>query len=281
MQPHRLPIGGDVIFHGGWPRSASRSPTFPTPTTATIRSTRWSPRSAMPVHAGAAIVCFPECYVPGYRTATRKVRAAGCGVSRARVGRDREGGRPRASIAVILGTERVIDRGVLLTALVINADGTIAGFQDKGQLDPSEEGPYVMRRRPSRVPGRTDDVRRLDLPRGLAVPGDRSLARQARRAGRVSTRTFTKPSRAAIGRRPSRIPANTFHEKAALCRAAENTCFFAMVNYASDGSPTTSAIVRPDGTCSPISRTARPGLLIADLDLDEATRLLAMRCKEY
>lgn len=25
-------------------------------------------------------------------------------------------------------------------------------------------------------------------------------------------------------------PANTFHEKAALCRAAENTCFFATVN---------------------------------------------------
>ena len=43
-------------------------------------------------------------------------------------------------------------------------------------------------------------------------------------------------------------PANTFHEKAALCRAAENTCFFATVNYASEGSPTTSAVVRPDGT---------------------------------
>jgi hypothetical protein len=27
-------------------------------------------------------------------------------------------------------------------------------------------------------------------------------------------------------------PANTFHEKAILCRAAENTCYFASVNYA-------------------------------------------------
>jgi hypothetical protein len=43
-------------------------------------------------------------------------------------------------------------------------------------------------------------------------------------------------------------PANTFHEKAALCRAAENSCYFATVNYASAGSPTTSAVVRPDGT---------------------------------
>ena len=36
-------------------------------------------------------------------------------------------------------------------------------------------------------------------------------------------------------------PANTFHEKAALCRAAENTCYFATVNCASAGSPTTTA----------------------------------------
>lgn len=33
-----------------------------------------------------------------------------------------------------------------------------------------------------------------------------------------------------------------------LCRAAENTCYFACVNYATAKPPTTSAIVRPDGT---------------------------------
>jgi hypothetical protein len=44
-----------------------------------------------------------------------------------------------AGIAVILGTERVLEAGLLIGALVINADGTIAGFQDKGQIDPSEE----------------------------------------------------------------------------------------------------------------------------------------------
>ena len=50
--------------------------------------------------------------------------------------------------------------------------------------------------------------------------------------------------------RPKRFadPMNTFHEKAMLCRAAENGCYFASVNCASDGSPTTSAVVRPDGT---------------------------------
>ncbi len=89
-------------------------------------------------------------------------------------------------IAVILGTERITDRGVLLTALVINADGTIAGFQDKGQLDPSEEGPYAF-----------GDSRHVftagPITFGISIchegwryPGDRALAREARRADRVS-----------------------------------------------------------------------------------------------
>jgi predicted amidohydrolase len=43
---------------------------------------------------------------------------------------------------VILATERVVDDKVVATALVINPDGTLAGFQDKVQLDPSEDNLY-------------------------------------------------------------------------------------------------------------------------------------------
>jgi hypothetical protein len=56
---------------------------------------------------------------------------------------------------------------------------------------------------------------------------------------------------------------------------------FATVNYASDGSPTTSAFVRPDGTLLSYQPYGKSGLLIADLDLSEATGLLARRCKTY
>ena len=85
------------------------------------------------------------------------------------------------------------------------------------------------------------------------------------------------------GYRPTTFadPANTFHEKAALCRAAENTCFFATVNYASDGSPTTSAVVRPDGTLLAYQPYGEPGLLVVELDLAEATGFLALRRKAY
>lgn len=72
---------------------------------------------------------------------------------------------------------------------------------------------------------------------------------------------------------------NTFHEKAMLCRAAENTIYFASVNCAYEGSGTTSAVVRPDGNVLTWQPYGEDGLLLADLDLTAATGLLAMRCR--
>ena len=82
--------------------------------------------------------------------------------------------------------------------------------------------------------------------------------------------------------RPSTFadPANSFHEKAVLCRAAENTCYVATVNCAGEGSPTTSAVVRPDGTVQAWQPYGQAGLLIADIDTDLATGLLARRLRD-
>ena len=76
-------------------------------------------------------------------------------------------------------------------------------------------------------------------------------------------------------------PANSFHEKAVLCRAAENNCFVATVNFASEGSPTTSAFVGPDGTLLSYQPYGKEGLLLADIDPLEATGLLASRLRPY
>jgi predicted amidohydrolase len=48
----------------------------------------------------------------------------------------------KSAVAVVLGTERFFGNALLVTALVINQDGTMAGSQDKVQIDPSEEGIY-------------------------------------------------------------------------------------------------------------------------------------------
>ena len=68
--------------------------------------------------------------------------AARPGVPRTRLVR-RRAAPPKADVAVVLGTERIVDGALRISALVIYRDGTIAGFQDKVQLDPSEEGTYA------------------------------------------------------------------------------------------------------------------------------------------
>jgi hypothetical protein len=55
--------------------------------------------------------------------------------------------------------------------------------------------------------------------------------------------------------------------------------YFTTVNYASAGSPTTSAVARPDGTLLTYQPYCKEGLLIADIDITAATGLLASRCK--
>jgi predicted amidohydrolase len=229
--------------------------------------------------AGAAIVCFPECYVPGYRSATRPVPPpdaaflARAWETIAKAARD-------AGIAVILGTERVVNGRPLITAPVINKDGSIAGFQDKGQIDPSEEATYAI------GDGRhvfTADALRFGVAichEGWRYP--ETVRWPVKRGAQVVFHPHFHEAEPG-SYRPTTFadPANTFHEKAALCRAAENTCFFATVNYASAGSPTTSAVVRPDGTVLAYQPYGKAGLLVADLNLDEATRTLADRCKAY
>ena len=179
---------------------------------------------------------------------------------------------------MVLGTDRVVDGALLISALVIDRDGTIAGFQDKVQLDPSEEGTYVARlgRRVFRMGPLTFGV--AICHEGWRYP--ETVRWAARQGAQVVFHPHFHEAEPG-GYRPSTFadPANTFHEKAALCRAAENTCFFATVNYASAGSPTTSAFVRPDGTLLSYQPYGQRGLLIADLDLSEATGLLASRYK--
>ena len=226
---------------------------------------------------GARIVCFPECFVPGYRGMGKPVpppdpqflERAWSVIAEAAA---------TAHITVVLGTERLVNGALLATALVIDQDGSIAGFQDKVQIDPSEEGTYT--------PGSGRRVFQAGpLTFGVAICHEGwRYPETVRWAARHGAHAVFHPHfhEAELGSyRPTVFadPANTFHEKAVLCRAAENSCYFASVNFASRGSPTTSAIVRPDGTLLSYQPYGQEGLLIADIDLAEATGLFAARCR--
>lgn len=225
----------------------------------------------------AVIVCFPECFVPGYRGLGKRVPPPDPAFLE-RAWSTIAAAAAKYNITVILGTERIADSGLLATALVINSDGTIAGFQDKVQIDPSEESLYS--------PGCGRRVFQIGAATfGIAICHEGwRYPETVRWAVRQGAQIVFHPHFHEAGPgsyRPSRFgdPANTFHEKAMLCRAAENTCYFASVNCASSGSPTTSAVANPDGTLLAYQLYGQEGLLIVDIDLSVATGLLAARWK--
>jgi predicted amidohydrolase len=225
----------------------------------------------------ADIICFPECFIPGYRAAGKGVPAPDPAFLE-RAWERVATAAAKANVGVVLGTERALDGRVIATALVINRDGTMAGFQDKVQIDPSEESTYT--------PGSGRQVFKSGpLIFGIVIchEGWRypETVRWAVRNGAhiVFHPQFHEAEPGGYIPTSFADAKNSFHEKAVLCRAAENTCYFATVNYASAGSPTTSAMVKPNGTLLCYQPYGEEGLLMADIDIATATGLLARRYK--
>ncbi len=225
--------------------------------------------------AGARVICFPECFVPGYRSTHKAVlppnarflEEAWLVIAAAA---------KAARLTVVLGTERIDGEHLYASALVIGPDGSRSGFQDKVQIDPSEEGTYSpgSGRRVFQAGPLTFGV--VICHEGWRYP---ETVRWAAREGAqvVFHPQFHEAEPGSFRPNAYGDPANSFHEKAVLCRAAENTCYFATVNFASRGSPTTSAVAAPDGTLVGYQPYGQEGLLIADLDLSLATGFLAKR----
>lgn len=227
--------------------------------------------------ARAGLICFPECFIPGYRAQGKAILPPDAGFLEHAWSAVRAAA-ANAGVGVVLGTERVVNGEVLISALVIDRDGTLAGFQDKVQLDPSEESTYTAGcgRRVFRTGPLTFGI--AICHEGWRYPETvRWAARQGAQV--VFHPHFHEAEPGSYVPATFADPANTFHEKAMLCRAAENTCYFATVNCASAGSPTTSAVARPDGTLLCYQPYGKEGLLVADIDLAAATGLLAARCK--
>ncbi|HEY0590703.1 MAG TPA: carbon-nitrogen hydrolase family protein, partial [Thermoanaerobaculia bacterium] len=230
-----------------FPRSATESVELAT--SAVVEASR----------AGATIICFPECFIPGYRSAHRSIPPPSAAFLKSAWAAVAESA-SRSRIAVVLGTERLVDGALVASSIVINPDGSIAGFQDKVQIDPSEEGTYA--------PGTERKVFQVDsMTFGVVICHEgwrypETVRWAARRGAQVVFHPhFHEAEDDSYRPKEFADPANSFHEKALLCRAAENTCYFATVNYASAGSPTTSAVVNPDGTLLAYQPYGQEGLL--------------------
>jgi predicted amidohydrolase len=233
----------------------------------------------------ADVICFPEAYVPGYRGFGRVIAAPDAAFLE-RAWATIAAVASQENVGVILGTERLIGDELRISALVINRDGSIAGFQDKVQLDPSEDATYAAGSERQLFKAgpltfgisichegfRYPETVRWSAVRGAQVVFHPHLSEAEGDTYRPNSTAESRPSTYAE-------QSNSFHEKSLLCRAAENTCFIVTANCASDGSPTTSAVIKPDGTVLSYQPYNQEGLLVAEIDLAEATGLLASRYK--
>ena len=224
---------------------------------------------------GARLLCFPESFVPGMRGIDEPVAPhdpAGLDAALARA----QAAARRAGIAVILPMDRDRDGKIENSAAVIGADGALLGHQAKNQLDPSEDAIYV--------PG---DGRQLfelaGLRFGIAIchEGFRypESVRWAARRGAV---IVFHPHCTGSNHRGHRLttwrgPENAYYESAMMCRAMENTIYFASINYAFAFQESATCVVGPTGQLVAAMPYGEAGLLITEIVPGEASRQLAQR----
>ena len=224
---------------------------------------------------GAAIVCFPEAYLPGLRGQDFEVPPFGPDdyerVLAAVTGWARE-----QSIAVILGIERLTEAGRQVAACVIDDRGRVLGCQTKNQVDPTEDRFYV--------PGDTRRVFEVaGLRFGIAICHEGwRYPETVRWAAERGAKIVFHPQHTGSNTGGVRLtewgsPAAPFYEKAMTCRALENTIYFASVNYALRFPDSATSLIAPSGQCQAYLPYGEEGLLVERLRLEEATGLLASR----
>lgn len=223
----------------------------------------------------AAIVCFPEAYIPGLRGLDFDVPPFDA-ADEARVLDSVGRWAGQLGIATILGIEHVAATGRQIAAFVFDADGRLLGHQAKNQVAPEEEWYYV--------PGDTRRLFEVDgVPFGISICHEAwRYPETVRWAAMRGAKIVFHPQHTGA-ERAGRVPtewgakANAYYEKAMMLRSLENTIFFASVNYALRFPESATSIVDPSGACQSYLPYGVEGVLVEDIDLAQATGLLARR----
>lgn len=224
---------------------------------------------------GAAVVCFPEAYLPGLRGVGIDVLPFGP-PEHARVLQAVARWARAYAVAVILGTERLTEAGRQIAAYVLDAQGQVQGYQTKNQLDPSEDPFYV--------PGtarRVFDINGLKFGVAICHEGWR-YPETVRWAAVRGAKIVFHPQHTGSDQEGVRLTQwgavdNPYYEKAMMCRGLENTIYFASVNYALRFQESATSLITPSGRCQAYLPYGQEGVLVQTIHVEEATGLLAAR----
>ncbi|GAB3915676.1 carbon-nitrogen hydrolase family protein [Mucilaginibacter boryungensis] len=225
----------------------------------------------------AAIICFPESYIPGYPAIEYEVPK----VSPAELQQALDKVCQIAAqnnIAIIMAMDWYDGDDFLNVAYVISKTGERLGYQSKNQLDPTEDNIWV--------PGTKRQLFEVDgLKFGITIchEGFR-YPESVRWAARKGAHIVFHPHLAGSdvqGRLPTEWGSmdNPYYERAMIMRANENTIYFASVNYAMKYPESATSLISPDGKCIAYQPYGEPGVLVFDIDLEKATGYLAKRFK--
>lgn len=223
----------------------------------------------------AEIVCFPEAYLPGLRgqdfdlfNFDEAMHAHALQIV-AQTAREHR-------ITTILGMERPTKMGRQIVAYVFDERGNRQGMQTKNQLDPSEDRYYV--------PGNT---RRMffagDVKFGIAICHEGwRYPETVRWAATRGAKIVFHPQHTGTEQKGVKLKKwgsadAPYYEKAMTMRARENTIYFASVNYALKFQESATSLIDPSGECQAFLPYGEEGVLVATIDLEKATGLLASR----
>jgi 5-aminopentanamidase len=225
----------------------------------------------------AEIICFPESFIPGYpgmgyaieERSSAKLQLAlekVCHIA------------AENAITIIVPMDWHLADRVFNVAYVISNTGEVLGYQTKNQLDPSEDNYWTAGTERSIFEVNGIKFGITICHEGFRYPESVRWAAQ-QGAQIVFHPHFTGSDTEGVQLTEWGNKDNPYYEKAMMMRALENTIYFASVNYASSYSDSASAVIDPNGACMICEKYGNVGVIVADIEPAQATRLLAKRFK--
>jgi predicted amidohydrolase len=223
------------------------------------------------------IICFPESFIPGYPYPEFNVEKATPIQLETALTTARQIAVTH-QIAIILPMDWYAGEEYLNVAWVISANGELIGYQAKTQLDPSEDEIWM--------PGTERKLFEINgVKFGIVICHEGFRYPELVRWAAVCGAQIVFHPHCAGSDEEGASPTdwgsmdNPYYEKAMMMRSIENTIYFASTNYSFQYPDSATSVINPAGECIAFQPYGKPGVLVVDIDLSQATGLLAKRFK--